>query len=306
MSSPLSMEVDTPTSLTPQSGALAIIEKGIQLHENFPEGGSENISPVSVNPSARSVPFNKKSHPKPITARQITDSHPDTYILIRSKSESIIKDLQTQLNQLTENQPPGRPTNEKREKIASLKQQIQNHQTEIKKANSALALVQTQNLHLQQANFDATISSIAQQATNERLIGEAHSHIASIQSDKNFLESQAYQLLGTNSQLEQLLSQKTLELETCKQEILALKSDFNNRIDHGANQTIFSLQNQALSDKADISNLKTYLNNRSDTQTELEAKVKSLSEDLSLHATQYSISKRQTLMRSFRPSKHNL
>ncbi|KAK4045343.1 hypothetical protein OUZ56_032880 [Daphnia magna] len=241
MLSPSSMEIDPPISLTTDSAALAIVEKGVQLRDNYPEGGSE----------------------------------------------SVIKDLQSQLNQLTENQPSGRPTNEKREKIANLKQQILNHQTEILNVISALALVQTQHSQLQQVHFDAALSSISQQATNKRIIGEAQSHIVSIQTDKHFLESQAHQLLQANSQLEQLLSEKILELETSKQEILALKSDLNKQIDHG-NKTLVSLHEQALKDNADISDLKTHLRNRTDTQTVLEAKVKSLSEDLSQHATQYS------------------
>ncbi|KZS08393.1 Uncharacterized protein APZ42_027677 [Daphnia magna] len=273
MISPSSMEVVAPTSLNPDSGAIALIEKGVQLRENYPEGGSDDdISTNSVNPSARSVPYNRKTHPKPVTARQITDSNPDTYksyILIRSRSESA--------DQLMKNV----------KKIANLKHQIQNHQTEIQKATSALALVQTQNLQLQQAHFDATISSITQQANNDRLIGEAQSQIASIQTDNNYLESRAYQLLQINSQLEQLLPEKTLELETSKEEQLALKADFRKQIDH-ANKTLVSLQEQALKDNADISDLKTQLRNRTATQTELEAKVKSLSEDLLQHATQYS------------------
>ncbi|KZR98602.1 Uncharacterized protein APZ42_005900 [Daphnia magna] len=199
MLNPSSMEIDPPISLTPDSGALAIVEKGVQLRDNYPESGSDND--LSTSSTARSVPYTRKSPPKQITARQITDSNPDTYILIRSRSESVIKDLQSQLKQLTENQPSGRPTNEKREKIANLKQQILNHQTEILNATSALALVQTQHSQLQQAHFDAALSSISQQATNERIIGEAQSHIASIQTDKHFLESQALQLLQAYSQL---------------------------------------------------------------------------------------------------------
>ena len=135
------MDIEDGLTINADTGAIALLEKSVQIRENYPEVDSDDSNPTKATSSKnRATPYTKPTIVrKPPLARQ------EEYIVIRKASEVSLARLSSELKSLTEGQP-GRRTKEKSQKIDDLKKQIDLHKQQIAQADEAIVKLRSQQL----------------------------------------------------------------------------------------------------------------------------------------------------------------
>ncbi len=217
------MDIDDDNlTLNADTGAIALLEKSLQVIENYSEVDSDDSNPTKITGSKyRATPYTK-----PSIVKKTPLANQETYIVIRKTSEVSLAKLSAELKSLTEGQP-GRRTKEKSQKIDDLKKQIELHKQQIAQADEALVKLKSTNIELQQANLNTSLQA---QFEKQQLIAQANTQIAAIQTDKTSIENQAISLVATNQQLEERLNRKDSEIETINQEKAVLKKTYSRKL----------------------------------------------------------------------------
>ena len=170
------MDIEDGLTLNADTGAIALLEKGVQIRENYPEVDSDDSNPTKATSSKnRATPYTK-----PSIVMKTPLANQEAYIVIRKASEISLAKLLSELKSLKEGQP-GRRTKEKSQKIDDLKKQIDLHKQQIAQAVEAIVKLKSTNIELQQANLNTSSQA---QFEKQQLIAQAHTQIAAIQTDK--------------------------------------------------------------------------------------------------------------------------
>jgi len=282
------MEVDSPTTLDSNTGAIALANKSLQIRDKYSDDDERSANKTTTpksSPLHRTTPYLIPKTSSTVTKVATTSSEPtpDTYLTIRQTSESTIARLSTELKSLTKGQP-GRRTKEKSQKIQDLEKQIAIHQNEIAKADAALKKAA---VDLQQANINATLSSAQAQADRNLLIAQAQTHISAIQTDKSSLETQNLNLTTANQQLENNLAVKNFELEQLGREKAKIIDECDKQFAL-ANKSIADLQLEIQKYTIEKANTDNLLTQQLATQQKLESQVNSLTTNLNDYTNKYT------------------
>ena len=273
------MDIEDGLTLNADTGAIALLEKSVQIRENYPEVDSDDSNPTKATSSKnRATPYTK-----PTIVRKTPLARQEEYIVIRKASEVSLARLSSELKSLTEGQP-GRRTKEKSQKIDDLKKQIDLHKQQIAQADEAIVKLRSTNIELQQVNINTSLQA---QFEKQQLIAQAHTQIAAIQTDKTSIENQAISLVATSQQLENRLHQKDSEIETLNREKADIIENCSKQFSL-ANESIANLRKQIDTFTNDKTHTENLLKNQHSIQQTLEGQVKTLSAELSEYIGKYN------------------